>query len=278
MPLPRTTLRRGRDRYNWDVDTKSGTALALLAPVLWSAGNLLAGPRLDGVRRCANAKCGWLFLDERPSRQAALVLDVVLRQPRQGAPPLPPGARKNDQPGGTFRREPRRPLARHGRAAVRPALDVRLLAGLGLPRRLFRRLDGIDPPSAEESGAARAAHEGWPVPEERLSQKIIMAFTSTGFLGLLVIPALDRRFGWSHMPPAAALAGDALVLLGGFSIHGVLQQNSFTSARIELASDRQPSQPPLHAGASSDVCRGAGDDGGSPSRSARDGACWRSRR
>ncbi len=81
--------------------------------------------------------------------------------------------------------------------------------------------------------------KGGPFAEERLSQKIIMAFTSTGFLGLLVIPALDRRFGWSHMPPAAALAGNALVLLGGFSIHRVFRENSFTSARIELASDQQ---------------------------------------
>jgi predicted RNA-binding Zn ribbon-like protein len=60
----RTKLKRGRDGYDWDVDVKSGTALALLAPVLWSAGDLLAGPRLDRVRRCANPECGWLFLDD----------------------------------------------------------------------------------------------------------------------------------------------------------------------------------------------------------------------
>jgi predicted RNA-binding Zn ribbon-like protein len=60
----RTTLKRGRDGYDWDVDTRSGTALALLAPVLWSAGDLLAGPRLGRVRRCANPECGWLFLDD----------------------------------------------------------------------------------------------------------------------------------------------------------------------------------------------------------------------
>jgi len=60
----RTTLKRGRDGYSWDLEAKSGTALALLAPVLWSAGDLLAGPRLDRVRRCANPECGWLFLDD----------------------------------------------------------------------------------------------------------------------------------------------------------------------------------------------------------------------
>lgn len=60
----RTTLKRGKEGYAWDVDTRPGTALALLAPVLWSAGDLLAGPRLDRVRKCANPECGWLFLDD----------------------------------------------------------------------------------------------------------------------------------------------------------------------------------------------------------------------
>jgi predicted RNA-binding Zn ribbon-like protein len=60
----RTTLKRGRDGYSWEVDARSATALALLAPVLWSAGDLLAGPRLERVRRCANPECGWLFLDD----------------------------------------------------------------------------------------------------------------------------------------------------------------------------------------------------------------------
>jgi len=60
----RTTLKRERGSYVWDVDIRSGTALALLAPVLWTAGDLLAGPRLGRVRRCANPECGWLFLDD----------------------------------------------------------------------------------------------------------------------------------------------------------------------------------------------------------------------
>jgi predicted RNA-binding Zn ribbon-like protein len=60
----RRALRRGRGGYEWEVNGKSGTALALLAPILWSAGDLLAGPRLDRVRRCANPECGWLFLDD----------------------------------------------------------------------------------------------------------------------------------------------------------------------------------------------------------------------
>ena len=60
----RRTLKRARHGYEWDVDARSATALGLIAPILWSAGDLLAGPRLDRVRRCANPECGWLFLDD----------------------------------------------------------------------------------------------------------------------------------------------------------------------------------------------------------------------
>jgi predicted RNA-binding Zn ribbon-like protein len=60
----RRTLKREKEGYDWDLDMRSGTALALLAPVLWSAGDLLAGARLEKVRRCANPECLYLFIDE----------------------------------------------------------------------------------------------------------------------------------------------------------------------------------------------------------------------
>jgi protein-S-isoprenylcysteine O-methyltransferase Ste14 len=78
-----------------------------------------------------------------------------------------------------------------------------------------------------------------PWAEERLSQKIIMTIASLGFVGLVVIPALDRRFGWSDVSPIVALAGDALVLIGGYGVWRVFRENSFTSARIELAADQR---------------------------------------
>jgi len=81
--------------------------------------------------------------------------------------------------------------------------------------------------------------KGGPWAEERLLQKIIMTIASLGFVGLLLIPAFDRRFGWSHLPAIVALAGDALILIGGYGIWRVFRENSFTSARIELASDQR---------------------------------------
>jgi hypothetical protein len=41
------------------------------------------------------------------------------------------------------------------------------------------------------------------------TQKIIMFLTSLGFIGLLIVPALDHRFAWSRVPSYMALAGEA---------------------------------------------------------------------
>jgi len=80
---------------------------------------------------------------------------------------------------------------------------------------------------------------GGPTAEKLPVQKIIMSLTSLGFIGLLIVPALDRRFAWSHMPLDVALAGDVLVGLGFLGIFFVFRENSFTSATIELAPDQK---------------------------------------
>ena len=80
---------------------------------------------------------------------------------------------------------------------------------------------------------------GGPAAEKEPTQKVIMLFASAGFIGLLIVPALDNRFGWSHMPPAVALVGDGLLALGWLAIFFVFKENSFTSATIELAPDQK---------------------------------------
>jgi predicted RNA-binding Zn ribbon-like protein len=57
----RARLTQVDGRYAWDVGALD---LAPLAPVAWSAADLLVGPLRGRVRLCANEKCRWLFLDE----------------------------------------------------------------------------------------------------------------------------------------------------------------------------------------------------------------------
>jgi predicted RNA-binding Zn ribbon-like protein len=53
--------------YGWRVERLKPTVSSLLAPVLWSAGDLLVERRRERVRRCANERCQWLFLDDSKS-------------------------------------------------------------------------------------------------------------------------------------------------------------------------------------------------------------------
>ena len=80
---------------------------------------------------------------------------------------------------------------------------------------------------------------GGPFAEKQTAQRIIMSFASLGFIGLLVVPAFDRRFAWSHLPSYVALAGDVLVALGWLAIFFVFRENTYTSATIELAPDQK---------------------------------------
>jgi protein-S-isoprenylcysteine O-methyltransferase Ste14 len=76
---------------------------------------------------------------------------------------------------------------------------------------------------------------GGPLAEKRPAQRVIMSFTSVGFMAVFVVSAFDRRFEWSAVPLYAVLAGDVLVAIGFYLIFLVYRANSFTSATIVVA-------------------------------------------
>jgi protein-S-isoprenylcysteine O-methyltransferase Ste14 len=80
---------------------------------------------------------------------------------------------------------------------------------------------------------------GGPTAEKERTQKVIMFFASAGFIGLLVVPALDHRFQWSSVPTYMVIAGDLLTVLGFYLIFLVYKENTFSSATIEVASDQK---------------------------------------
>jgi protein-S-isoprenylcysteine O-methyltransferase Ste14 len=81
--------------------------------------------------------------------------------------------------------------------------------------------------------------KGGPTAEKRPTQKLIMLCVSVAFVGLLVVPALDARFGWSVVPLGVVLLGDGLVIAGFYCISMVYRENTFTSATIEVAKDQK---------------------------------------
>ena len=60
----RETLAHADGGYAWAVKRVDMSAAGLLAPVLWSAADLLTRADRRRVRRCANDACLWLFVDE----------------------------------------------------------------------------------------------------------------------------------------------------------------------------------------------------------------------
>jgi predicted RNA-binding Zn ribbon-like protein len=60
---PRVRLIRGTRGFGWAANDAVPTVPALLAPVLWSAADLLTYADNRRLRRCANEECLWLFMD-----------------------------------------------------------------------------------------------------------------------------------------------------------------------------------------------------------------------
>jgi protein-S-isoprenylcysteine O-methyltransferase Ste14 len=77
--------------------------------------------------------------------------------------------------------------------------------------------------------------KGGPRHETEPAQRLIMILMLFGFVALMVVPGLDRRFGWSQAPPIVAVAGDVLVAAGFFAVYRVFKANPFASATVGVA-------------------------------------------
>jgi protein-S-isoprenylcysteine O-methyltransferase Ste14 len=80
---------------------------------------------------------------------------------------------------------------------------------------------------------------GGPTAEKQAAQKVIMLCTSIAFITLLMVPALDHRFGWSIVSVEGVVVGNTLVVIGFYFIFLVYRENTFTSAIIEVAENQK---------------------------------------
>ena len=71
------------------------------------------------------------------------------------------------------------------------------------------------------------------------AQKIMGVLILVGVLALLVVPALDHRFGWSSMPGFVAIFGDVLVLISFVAFYYVFRANSYGGSTIEVFEGQQ---------------------------------------
>src|SRR5262245_2376328 len=74
-----------------------------------------------------------------------------------------------------------------------------------------------------------------PRAEKEPAQKIIMLFAMLGFVAMLVVPALDHRFGWSSVPAWVSVLADVLIALAFLFTFFVFRENSFGASTIQIA-------------------------------------------
>jgi protein-S-isoprenylcysteine O-methyltransferase Ste14 len=88
---------------------------------------------------------------------------------------------------------------------------------------------------------------GGPLAETRTAQKIV----ASGFLlivvAVLVVSALDHRFGWSQVPTAVVVLGDALVAIGFGITLLVVIENSYAAANVTVEAEQTVISTGLYA-------------------------------
>ena len=78
-----------------------------------------------------------------------------------------------------------------------------------------------------------------PRAEKEPTQKVIMAFAMICFAALVIVSALDHRFGWSDVPTSVVLAGNLLIVLSFAAVTRVMRENTFSASTIQIAEDHK---------------------------------------
>ncbi len=73
-----------------------------------------------------------------------------------------------------------------------------------------------------------------PAAEQSPAQKIIISFALLAWIALLVCSGLNHRFGWSPVPVALVVLGNALVVLGFLLDFVVLKVNRYGGSTVEV--------------------------------------------
>jgi len=77
---------------------------------------------------------------------------------------------------------------------------------------------------------------GGPAAEARAAQKLVMAGLYGSLVAMVVVSALDHRFGWSRVPAAVCLLGDMVAAVGLGMVMLVIVQNSYASSTVQVES------------------------------------------
>jgi protein-S-isoprenylcysteine O-methyltransferase Ste14 len=78
-----------------------------------------------------------------------------------------------------------------------------------------------------------------PGAEKEKRQKLIQVLAIIAFVVAVIFPAIDRRYGWSTMPPRVSVAGEILLAAGFLTIFFVFKENTYASSIIEVGTGQK---------------------------------------
>jgi len=78
-----------------------------------------------------------------------------------------------------------------------------------------------------------------PAAEKEKSQKIIVTIAFFSLAVAALIPALDRRFGWSDAPTSVVILGDALIAISYVGFYFVFRENTYGAATIRVEKNQK---------------------------------------
>jgi protein-S-isoprenylcysteine O-methyltransferase Ste14 len=78
-----------------------------------------------------------------------------------------------------------------------------------------------------------------PAAEQSTIQKVVSAIGFGSVIAIFIVAGLDRRFGWSQMPPLISWAGAALVIISYVMYYFVSRENTYIGASIRVERDQK---------------------------------------
>src|ERR1039458_3519000 len=75
--------------------------------------------------------------------------------------------------------------------------------------------------------------------ENRTNQKVIMSLVRLLYVLIVLVPGLDHRFNWSHVPAFLVITADVAVPLGFLIQFHVFKANTFASAVVEIVAEQK---------------------------------------
>jgi protein-S-isoprenylcysteine O-methyltransferase Ste14 len=78
-----------------------------------------------------------------------------------------------------------------------------------------------------------------PAAEKEKSQKIIVTIALLSLAVAVLIPALDRRFGWSDVPTSVVILGNALIAISYVGFYFVFRENTYGAATVRVEENQR---------------------------------------